>query len=239
MTPFTVKTRRCVVSAVCSMLPLFALISCSSLAPDSGVVITSGKNSEMQLGEADVVKFVEEWQQAKPGIERLTELEADLAFLIAEVSKMSDLNTAPQRYADDALQPDTDLVENGDNVIVATMAGTSAGESAAATEPAASTTEETLVSAAPSSDYGLHLASFLKPYSAKFGWYLVNKEYPSLFAGLNPKLQLIQKPNQTLYSLRVGPFASEAQAKRACIKLQQRNYRCQPADFSGEPLVDI
>lgn len=235
MTQFTVKTRRCVVSAVCSMLPLFALISCSSLAPDSGVVITSGKNSEMQLGEADVVKFVEEWQQAKPGIERLTELKADLAFLIAEVSKMSDLNTAPQRYADDALQPDTTLIEHGDNVIVANMIGASA----TATEPAASTTEETLVSTAPSSDYGLHLASFLKPYSAKFGWYLINKEYPLLFAGLNPKLQLIQKPNQTLYSLRVGPFASEAQAKWACIKLKQRNYRCQPADFSGEPLVDI
>lgn len=143
---------------------------------------------------------------------------------------MSDLNTAPQRYAEDLTQPDSDLVQNGGNVIVGSMASANVVSKPAIVDTAQQSA---------STSYGLHLASFLQPYSAKFGWYLVNKEYPTLFNGLNPKLQLIKQPNQTRYSLRVGPFASEAQAIHTCNKLKQRNYYCVPTDFSGEPLVEI
>lgn len=63
----------------CTLVPFMLLIGCASSGSENAV-ITSGRAAPTLLTEAEVLKYVEEWQQAKPGIARLTELESDLTF---------------------------------------------------------------------------------------------------------------------------------------------------------------
>lgn len=57
--------------------------------------LTTSDGETIPLDDATVKQYVEEWHNSKPSIERLSEMEKDLAFLLAEVSKMSDLGQVP------------------------------------------------------------------------------------------------------------------------------------------------
>ncbi|WP_165907395.1 SPOR domain-containing protein [Rheinheimera sp. D18] len=178
------------------------------------------------LTDTEIKQYLLEWQEAKPGIARLTELESDLAFLIAEVNKMSDLNSTPEKYAAEG-----NNVVNGDNVIVAKMVPPS--DEAVAVEAETRPVEPAQHNMPLSTEYAVHVASFLKPKSANFGWYVIQQEYPTLMQGLIPKLQQIKQRNQQLYSLRVGPFLTNQQAYNACNLLKRKNYQCQLTTFDG------
>lgn len=52
-------------------------------------------SDETPLTDDAVREYVDEWRHVKPSIERLAALEGDLSFLLAEVSKMSDLTQTP------------------------------------------------------------------------------------------------------------------------------------------------
>ncbi len=213
---------------------------------DEGVEVVSANGDKAQLTEAEIKQYLQEWHEAKPGIERLTELESDLAFLIAEVSRMSDLNNTPEKYAS-ANDADMlgDEVISGDNVIVATLPSPYSNNSAATANTSVANNNEQQnsaadgsadLTAASSTAYAVHVASFLKPQSANFGWYVVRQEYPALMANLTPKLKQIQRPKQQLYSLRVGPFVTDSQANNACKVLKRRNYKCELTTFDGNML---
>jgi hypothetical protein len=213
---------------------------------DESVEIVGANGDKTQLTEAEIKQYLQEWHDAKPGIERLTELESDLAFLIAEVSRMSDLNNTPEKYAS-ASDADMlgDEVISGDNVIVATLPSPYGNTSAASTnaslansnvKPNAAAEGGTEATGASSTAYAVHVASFLKPQSANFGWYVVQQEYPALMANLTPKLKQVSRPKQQLYSLRVGPFVTDSQANNACKILKRRNYKCELTTFDGNML---
>ncbi len=57
------------------------------------IVTESGE--KIDLNDETVKQYVEEWANSKPSIDRLAEMENDLVFLLAEVSKMSDLGQIP------------------------------------------------------------------------------------------------------------------------------------------------
>ena len=57
------------------------------------IVTESGE--KIDLNDATVKQYVEEWANAKPSVDRLSEMENDLVFLLGEVSKMSDLGQVP------------------------------------------------------------------------------------------------------------------------------------------------
>ncbi|HEY7883892.1 MAG TPA: flagella assembly protein FlgT middle domain-containing protein [Cellvibrionaceae bacterium] len=84
------------------MLPLW-LCLCLFFAAMTGCTgvhnAQENKTDSREISDAAYQQYMQEWQEAKPSIDRLTGLENDLAFLLAEVSKMSDLNNAPEQYA--------------------------------------------------------------------------------------------------------------------------------------------
>lgn len=207
----------------------------------SATAMAGDNTNSTGLTDTEIKQYLLEWQEAKPGITRLTELESDLAFLIAEVSKMSDLNSAPDKYVVEG-----DKVGNGDNVIVAKMVPPN--DDAVAAKMESLNDEVAAVEVVPklvepfqnklplSTEYAVHIASFLKPKSANFGWYVIQQEYPALMQGLIPKLQQIKRKSQQLYSLRVGPFLTNQQAYSACNALKRKNYQCQLTTFDGTTL---
>ncbi|GAB2915825.1 hypothetical protein GCM10027181_13510 [Rheinheimera gaetbuli] len=183
-------------------------------------------DSNELLTQADVQQYLQEWQAAKPSIARLAELESDLAFLIAEVSQMSDLSNVPEKYAD------SEVIAT-DNVIVSSI------EQAPVAWEVTSELEPELLDVKTSEDYAVHLANFIKPRSAQFGWYVVQQEFPQLLNGLYPKLLPVSNTRQQLYSLRVGPFNRNTDAERACNLLKLRNYKCETTRFNGDELISM
>lgn len=71
------------------------LTACSFFAPPAPRSITTESGEKINLNDAKVQEYIAEWHEAKPSIERLAELEGDLNFLLAEVSRMSDLGRTP------------------------------------------------------------------------------------------------------------------------------------------------
>lgn len=218
----------------CAVVLFSAVLGACANQTAEGINVVAADGSVKSLTEAEIKQYLLEWQQAKPGIERLTALESDLTFLIAEVSKMSELNDTPEQYAQETKEPD-DTVVNGSNVIVAT-ASAPFQEPVIAPPPRAEVealhTEQKVTADA----YAVHLANFLKPTSANFGWYVVQQEYPTLMRNLSPKLKQVSRKNLQLYSLRIGPFDTDIQAQKACNLLKRRNYRCELTTFDGMAL---
>ncbi|WP_102795094.1 SPOR domain-containing protein [Bowmanella denitrificans] len=188
-------------------------------------------------------QYVMEWQEAKPGIDRLNMLESDLAFLIEEINRLSELNTAPEPYAEpvdnQVLVADVEPYSAPEPVEQG-MAVNSLPDRAPASlhdQQAHQTySSDGEINSTAGANTGLHLASFLKPQSAQFGWYLIQRRDGNLLEGLSARLEKIEKSRQILYSLKVGPFNSAEQAQTLCQRLKARQYLCQVGDFNGQAL---
>lgn len=75
------------------------------------------QSDEAPLTDDAVRQYVEEWREVKPSIERLAALEGDLSFLLAEVSKMSDLTQTPGLALPADYMPG-DYIESRDGIAV-------------------------------------------------------------------------------------------------------------------------
>lgn len=71
------------------------ITGCGIFQSDSKKTIVTESGEKIDLNDATVKQYVEEWANSKPSIDRLSEMENDLVFLLAEVSKMSDLGQVP------------------------------------------------------------------------------------------------------------------------------------------------
>jgi hypothetical protein len=86
--------------------------------------------------------------------------------------------------------------------------------------------------------FGIHLATYQKKDSVEEGWSDYRKEYRGVLDGLEPRIASIDLHDGrgTLYRLKAGPFASEADAQSACKKVRAypAGY-CRVTDFAGVP----
>lgn len=220
-----------------NLLPVLVLglSACGTL--DGG--ISRSQDADIQteelLSNDEVRQYVQEWRQAKAGIQRLNELEADLALLISEVNRSSDIEETPVPYrevSEDAVisaepvspsQNTTGSQSTSINLVQVTE-----------TAPEQQPDKEIVFS---EKIVGLRIATFLKPRSAEFGWYLIQQRDGGMLSGLSAKLQKLEQPRQTLYGLNLGPFASAPEAQHLCEKLKPRQYVCEVGEFSGEELL--
>lgn len=76
-------------------LTLLGVAGCGMFQSDSKKTIVTESGEKIDLDDATVKQYVEEWANSKPSIDRLADMENDLVFLLAEVSKMSDLGQTP------------------------------------------------------------------------------------------------------------------------------------------------
>jgi hypothetical protein len=190
----------------------------------SGCSIFDGNNAEgdgdspsAELNYDEINEYVKEWEEAKPKVERLSALEHDLALIIKEVGKLSTLKSLPPQYANQLV---TDFVEaEYDNFN--------------AVDEIKEATDVEVVR----QTYAAHLAFFLKEGSAQVGWNVLKRRYPEILNNLTPVVKKVVRNQQTIYSLRVGPFDKEVGAKEVCYLFSYYKYQCEPTDFSGNAIL--
>jgi cell division septation protein DedD len=96
---------------------------------------------------------------------------------------------------------------------------------AAKPEPPA---ETQIAAAVPAGgDYVIQFASFLNPETAERETALVEQRFPDLLAGHEVFVQQTDIADQgTFYRVRLGPFASLAEARKTCARFQERDRDC-------------
>jgi cell division septation protein DedD len=105
------------------------------------------------------------------------------------------------------------------------MATTTAPPPAAKPEPPEQTQ---IAAAAPAGgDYVIQFASFLNPETAVREQALVEERFSDLLAGHEIFVQQVDITEQgTFYRVRLGPFASLAEARKTCARFQERDRDC-------------
>lgn len=94
--PLFLATGKYLPVALLACLTLLSVAGCNSFFhSNKKQTLKTESGEKIDLNDATVKKYVEEWHDAKPQIDRLGKLETDLNFLLTEVSKMSDLGQAP------------------------------------------------------------------------------------------------------------------------------------------------
>jgi hypothetical protein len=94
--PLSLATGKHLPVALLACFTLATVTSCNSFFHSNKKQTLKTESGEtIDLNDATVKKYVGEWHDAKPQIDRLGKLETDLNFLLSEVSKMSDLGQAP------------------------------------------------------------------------------------------------------------------------------------------------
>jgi cell division protein FtsN len=88
--------------------------------------------------------------------------------------------------------------------------------------------ETQIAAAAPAGgDYVIQFASFLKPETAVREQGLVEEQFSDLLAGHEIFVQQVDIADQgTFYRVRLGPFASLAEARATCARFQERDRDC-------------
>ena len=88
--------------------------------------------------------------------------------------------------------------------------------------------------AAPAKTYGIELAISTSAEALRLNWDLLVERHGDKLGTLSPRAAAIQGDENM--RLLAGPFASAAEAKRMCQKLQDANVACRSSDYSGNPL---
>lgn len=96
----------------------------------------------------------------------------------------------------------------------------------AAPAPAATNPAESARSALDGK-FVLQLGAFRDAEQTSQMWTEIEKRHTDLLSSLKPDTEIANIPGKgTYYRLRVGPFASDAEAKSICDQLQKRNQPC-------------
>lgn len=204
-----------------TVLLLSILSGCSVF--DQNNPMTNTDTSQTQLNYEEINQYVKEWEAAKPKVERLTDLEHDLALIIKEVGKLSTLKNAPQQFADqqgtdfiEAEYDDDDVADSATNLDQLSSDGTNVDSKRQI--------------------YAAHLALFLQKESASAGWNILKMRYPKILQGLTPVVKKVVRNQQTVYSLRVGPFDRQDSADLVCNIFSRYKYKCKTTAFSGKAI---
>lgn len=156
--------------------------------------------AEQALLKQQLDEHIQEWQAAKPTIERLTQSEKDLNFLIAELNKQSALGNEP---SDKQLNQD-----------------------ALFTAPPSTIKKEKVSPSLSSTIFAVHLASYKKQNSLITGWHIYQKKYPTLLKNKKAMMQLIELSGTQYRRLIVAPYATAVLALTACEKIKKQQDFC-------------
>jgi len=204
-----------------TVLLLNILSGCSVL--DQFSVASDSDEPQAEIDYDQINQYVKEWEEAKPKVERLSDLEHDLALIIKEVGKLSSLKSAPPQFADQQL---TDFIEAEYEDDDATDSATNIAESSP---------DETNMES-DRQVYAAHLALFLQEDSARAGWNVLKMRYPKVLRGLTPVVKKVTRNQMAIYSLRVGPFEKQDSADLVCNIFSRYKYKCETTDFSGKAI---
>lgn len=225
-----------------------------------------GKNTFMTYADLqDMVQAHEsQWQAVQPKLDRLDELEAQVAAL-TQGESVSSTNEAPDNdNGDGGFNSDSVAAIN---VAPAVMSSSNSQIVESNTMPKSNTmpeenltSEEKLVSeekvvmnraappvvsaplatAAPASvqpsQFGVQLAAYGIREEALRGWRVLRDAHPDAFVGLEPLLNEKEVNGRSMYQLKIGPFLNRTFSSDFCNMLKGKGQDCLLTQYNGQAL---
>lgn len=177
--------------------------SANSLPPGD----VSGRVARLEAGVAQLQR---EFDELKPSIQHLVDVEDDLDELVAQLFTI----VAPPAPAAAPANPP---------VAMATQAPTTPAPANAPPRPVAGATA-----------FALHLASFRTREKLTEGWADLTAKVPGALQGLRGGAAPFDKPGDgRYYRLNAGPVASRADAETRCRAIQNAGLYCAVLPYAG------
>ena len=86
----------------------------------------------------------------------------------------------------------------------------------------------------PARPAGLLVASGPSLDSIRLSWNVLSQTHSSVLGSLEPRI--VPSSDGSAFQLIAGPFASDAEAAKACTALKARGVGCKSSDYTGAPL---
>ncbi|MCB5162435.1 SPOR domain-containing protein [Marinomonas algarum] len=196
--------------------------------------LTDEKNTFMTYGDLQdkVRAHDQQWETVQSQLERIDELEAEVAAL-----KQNQPLSAPRDVADDSVTPlaVAPAVMAAPEAPVATTPPVYEAPPVIAT-PSPEYGQEASQPSTPARQYGVQLASYINRDEAARGWRIVQSDYPTSFDGLQPRVNQKQVNGRTMYQLKVGPFVSKSYGNDFCQMLKNKGKDCLVTNYNGDDL---
>ncbi|WP_421850153.1 SPOR domain-containing protein [Marinomonas sp.] len=163
-----------------------------------------------------VISHEEQWQTVQPKLDRIDELEAEVAALKEEKAAKEAPEEMSNNMATDESMPAV-------NVAPAVMA-TQQTTAPVVTAPVMANEKE----------YGVQVASYGNRDEAIRGWKVLLKSHPTSFDGLTPLVNQKEVNGRTMYQLKVGPFVNKTYSQDFCKMLKEKGKDCLVTQYNGE-----
>lgn len=186
---------------------LFALTGCTSSSSDN--------ESDRVVLMKDIQPYMQQWDDNKEQITRLSGMEEDLSLLIQALAVQTKIETLPEQLQDDIKDVKYELSPED------------------AASGAFSAVEKVSVF------YGGKLGSYLNQKRAQAQVNAILSQYAQMSSVLRFRLNKKEKGTLTLYDLIAGPVMSLQEAKQLCVFFNQIGQTCMPSKFVGEPIKAI
>ncbi|GAB3484821.1 SPOR domain-containing protein [Marinomonas epiphytica] len=223
-----------------SMLRLVSMLSASALLVACS---TDGSNTFMTYEKLQdmVQEHDQKWQSIQPKLERLDELEAQLAQMQGQPNSSSSTSSYPAPANETVITPveTVPVITPVASTPVASAPVVSepvATAKVAQAEPIAKPAAASISTTKPSepSGYGVQLASYRSRAEAVRGWRVISQEAPSDYVDLAPRVNTKEVNGWVMHQLKVGPFISKAYSVDFCNMLKQQQKDCLVTRYDGE-----
>ena len=227
---------------------LIVVIAGLSLGACSSV---SDKNTFMSYEDLQdkVRTHDEQWQTVQPKLDRIDELEAEVAALkqgkvlpakpadmsgdMASNNLITDESMAAVNVTPAVMQAPID--GQGSNVDPMTINSEENIEMDKAAPPVvAAPIMSTPQAMTKEQSYGVQVASYSNRDEAIRGWKVLLKSYPTSFDGLEPLVNQKEVNGRTMYQLKVGPFLNKSFSSDFCKMLKEKGKDCLVTQYNGE-----
>ncbi|WDE05219.1 SPOR domain-containing protein [Thalassomonas viridans] len=232
-------------SICCSLLT--GLSGCTMMQdePEAAPLENAGPQRVQQPAAATIPKFEEhlhEWQDIKPGIERLVAIEGELTELIDQLNTIiSENETAKQQAAAQTQRQDTVAAAPAPAVNAQPRPQvTKTAEPTPAAKPTAKPASEPVVQTTGTGPaYTLQLYSLSNQQQVRPTWYRLQHKHPAILGKLKAIFEKISIKQNTFYRVKAGKFSDSFQADEVCSRLKALGTQCIPTEYKGQPLSEL
>lgn len=206
-----------------------SLGACSSMEEKDSTFMTY---EDMQ---SKILAHDAQWQTVQPKLDRIDELEADIAELKKENMALSKENNAmAETMVDDKniTTADASTVITPAPILSENNLNNSANKSEAMVNLKAPLA--VVQPMMPKSKYGVQVASYGNRDEAIRGWNVLLKKDSASFKGLQPLINQKQVKGRTMYQLKVGPFLDKPFSADFCNMLKDKGTDCLVTQYNGD-----
>jgi len=193
-------------------LRLIILLIPFALAGCSNQLMPADSQSDKLVREKDIKPYLEQWDNNKEQIARLSTMEEDLSLLIQALSAQTDIDTVPE-----PLKEKVKRVEYGSKQSLQLSSETALADNTISTNKAI---------------YGVQIGRYLISTGAKRQVQRLKEQYPQLNSILKYRINEQQKESTTFYDVVAGPLKNQQQAAQLCLFFYKIGNKCTLAAFS-------